>query len=322
MSFANIIGQESAIKFLKNIISQHLVSGAYLFVGPDGTGRQTTAIEFAKALNCQTKGLDSCDRCVSCRKISSMNHPDVSIVSRENKNGSIKIETIRDIIYQTGLKPYEGNFRVFIINDAETMTEEAQNAFLKLLEEPPSYHIFILTSSNISGLLPTVVSRCKIIKFYSIPQRCIKDFLRSAGLEDEKAETLSHIAMGSLGSAVLYKKNDIIAKRDKVINDFFLRKSVLLREDTLVENSEEDPETSLCLLLYWYRDLFISQFLQDRDFLLNIDRAGEIFSYAKRFSLRRLERDLLIIMDTFNMINKNVNPKIALFNMAISLRPV
>jgi DNA polymerase-3 subunit delta' len=320
MSFANIIGQDIAVKSLKNIISQHQARGAYLFLGPDGTGKRTTALEFAKTLNCENITLDACDRCIPCNKINSMNHPDVFMVFPENRFGSIKIGKIREVIYQSSLKPYEGKKRIFVINDAESMTEEAQNAFLKLLEEPPENHIFILTASNIAGLFSTVVSRCKILKFYLLGSNQIQEFLILAGIDQEKATLFSHMAMGSLGRAMDYKEKDIIAQRDRMVNDFFLRRSVLLREDVLNENVDKDPEESLYLLLCWYRDLLISKFMQDQNKLLNIDRSREIFSYADRFSQSKLQRDLLSIMNTIDYIRRSINPKIALFNMAVELK--
>lgn len=320
MSFSNIIGQDIAIKSLRSIIALDQVRGAYLFAGPDGVGKRTAGVEFAKALNCERGGPDACDTCQSCRKIDSMNHPDVFAAYPEGASFSIKIGTIREIIYQASLKPYEGRKRIFIINDSEAMTEEAQNAFLKLLEEPPQNHIFILTSSNTAGLLPTVLSRCKALKFYSLSQEKILESLRGCGASEEEAVLFSHMAMGSLGRAMDFKEKNIIAHRDQVINDFFFRKSALLRESVLAEHIEKDTEASLSMLLCWYRDLLVSKFTEDHDRLLNIDRAREIVSYAARFSKEKLQKDILNIMDTIDYIRRNINPKIALFNMAVQLK--
>lgn len=320
MSFERIIGQDIAVKALRNIIRHGQARGAYLFTGPDGVGKRTAAIEFAKALNCEQGDGDACDACASCKKIDSMNHPDVFVARPEGASFSIKIGTIREIIYQASLKPYEGKKRIFIINDAEAMTEEAQNAFLKLLEEPPLNHIFILTGSNMAGFLPTVLSRCKALKFYSLSRGMIRDFLKAREAGEEEAILFSHMAMGSLGRALDFKEKNIIAQRDQTINDFFFRKSALLREDVLAEHIQKDTEESLYMLLCWYRDLLVSKFTEDVDRVLNIDRTREIFSYAARFSKEKLQKDILNIMDTMDYIGRNVNPKIALFNMAVELK--
>lgn len=318
MSFKNIIGQDIAVRSLKNIIAQDQAKGSFLFLGPEGVGKLTTSIEFAKAINCEKTGED-CD-CAHCKKIDSLNHPDVFILHPEGASGSIKIEKIREIIYQASLKPYEARKRVFIINDAEEMTKEAQNALLKVLEEPPQNHILILIASNISGLLPTVLSRCKALKFYSLNQSQIKQFLRQRDVDDDAALLFSHMAMGSIGRAKDFIDKDVITRRDEVVNNFFLRKSALLRESVLKEEGLLDTEESLYMLLCWYRDLLVSKFAKESDELLNIDRSSEIISYANRFSKDKLQRDLLSIMTTIDYIRRNMNPKIALFNLAVELK--
>lgn len=311
MSFENIIGQDIAVNSLKGMIAQDTARGSYLFFGPDGVGKRTAAIEFAKVINCDD---------IASRKIDSGNHPDVFIIYPEGKSGSIKIEKIREIIYQVSLKPYEAKKRIFIINDAEAMTLEAQNALLKVLEEPPQHHILILTTSNAAALLSTVLSRCKVLKFYSLGQDRIQEFLEARGMEEKEAVLFSHMAMGSLGRAMELKKGDIIARRDQVVNDFFLRKSALLKENVLSGDLVKNIGQSLYMLLCWYRDLLVSKFTQAPDELLNADRSREIFSYASRFSREKLQKDVLAIMETIGHVRANVNPKIALFNLAVELK--
>lgn len=320
MPFENIVGQDIAIKSLKSIITEHRVTGSYVFMGSDGVGKRTTAIALAKAVNCAAGDSKLACDCNSCRKIDSGNHPDVFVILPEEKKGSIKIGKIREIIYEASLKPYEGKKRVFIINDAEAMTEEAQNALLKLLEEPPENHILLLTSSNLAGLLPTVLSRCKALKFYNLSQEVIWSLLKSRGAEDKEAVLFSHMAMGSVGRAMAFEENDIAAKRDRLVSNFFFRKSALLREDLLTEDMTDDKEEGLNLLLSWYRDLLISRFTREDKELFNIDRSVEISSYSQRFSQEKLERDIETIVNTIGYIKRNVNPKIALFDMAVELK--
>ena len=318
MPFENIIGQTTAVRSLENMILHDQVRGSFLFLGPDGVGKRTTSIEFAKAINCE-KMKEGC-RCASCKKIDSGNHPDVFIIEPEGSSSSIRIEKIRDIIYQASLKPYEARKKIFIINDAEDMTDEAQNALLKVLEEPPENHILILIASNISGLLPTVLSRCKVLKFYSLTQGQIQEFLQQEDIDEKDSSLFSHMAMGSIGRAMEFIDNDIITRRDEVVNNFFLRKSALLRESVLKEEGSRDTEESLYMLLCWYRDLLVSKFTKEDSVLLNIDRALEISSYGSRFTKEKLEKDLLNIITTIDYIRRNVNPKIALFNMAVELK--
>ncbi|MFC1509911.1 DNA polymerase III subunit delta' C-terminal domain-containing protein, partial [Candidatus Omnitrophota bacterium] len=147
----------------------------------------------------------------------------------------------------------------------------------------------------------------------------VEDFLKKDGLNEE-AVLFSHMAMGSLGKALDFKEKGVIKDRDKVVNDFFLRKSALLRENVLTEHIKGDIEESLYMLLCWYRDLLVSKFTQDKEELLNIDRSEEISSYSSRFSREKLEKDISSIMNTIGYIRSNINPKIALFNMAVELK--
>lgn len=320
MLFKDIVGQDMAIRALEGIVAHGQVMGSYLFIGPDGIGKRTAAIELAKAVNCLGGSQEGACGCNSCRKIDSGNHPDVFVIFPEGASAAIKIGSIRDIIYEESLKPYEGKKRIFIINDAEAMTEEAQNALLRLLEEPPQNHILILTSSNMTGLLPTVVSRCKVLKFYSLGQEKIKALLEARGLGNDEASLFSHMAMGSPGRAMALKEKDMMATRDQLVNNFFFRKSALLREDLLTENTGIDTEEGLYLLLCWYRDLLVSNLTHNEGELFNIDRLSEIASYSQRFSKDKLERDISVIIDTIGYIRRNINPKIALFNMAVELK--
>ncbi|MFH1782794.1 MAG: DNA polymerase III subunit delta' [Candidatus Omnitrophota bacterium] len=320
MSFNDIIGQDIAVRSIKSMIEKDEVRGSYLFLGPDGVGKRTLALEFAKAINCEGHGEVPCDECASCRKIKEGNHPDILSIYPEGKSRSIKIDIIREIIYQSSLKPYEAKKRFFIINDSSSMTEESQNALLKLLEEPPRNHILILTALNTAGLLPTVCSRCKTLKFYLIQKNRIEELLKKRDICDMEAVLFSHMSLGSIGKAFSFKEKDMISKRDKVINDFFFKKTAILRENVLDRDGKEDIEDLLYILLSWYRDLLIAKFTGDKESLLNIDRAEEIASLEERFSKERIEKDIFNIMDTASNIRRNVNPKLALFNMAVELK--
>ena len=320
MSFEKIIGQDVAIKAIKNMIAQDQVRGTYLFLGPDGVGKRATAISLAKAVNCEGDSRDTDCECASCKKIDFGNHPDMFLVYPEGASYSIKIIRIREIIYEASLKPYEAKKRVFIVNDAEAMTEEAQNSFLKLLEEPPKNHILILTSSNMAGILPTVISRCKILKFNKLAQPMIQGFLMSRDFDEGQAILYSHMAMGSIGRAIELKEMNIVSRRDEIVNNFFLSKSAIFRENVLSDSMKDDVEEELHILLYWYRDLLVYGFTNTEEELLNIDRHNEISSYAGRFSKKKLQRDITSILKTIELVRANVNPKSALFNMAVELK--
>lgn len=320
MSLSNIIGQARAVKLLQEIIREDHASGSYLFIGPEGVGKHTASIEFAKAINCEKKSLDACDKCVPCGKINSLNHPDVFIIQREEESSFIKIDKIRNIIYQASMKPYEAGKKIFIISDAECMNEESQNAILKILEEPRENQILILTTSRISGILATVISRCKTVKFNLLSQGEIQKFLIEVrGFEESEAILFSHMSLGSLGRAINFKEHDDIRERDKMLNDFFFKKRAIFREEVCDEKKYTDLESSLQMLLYWYRDLIVSKFSENKNIFLNVDKIEEIFSYSARFNLDKLERDIYSVIKAIDHVRKNVNPKMVLFNMALEL---
>jgi len=320
MAFRDIIGQERAVKFLRAVISEGKPCGSYIFIGPKGVGKRTTAMEFARALNCEKKGAEACGECASCNKINSLNHPDVFIIQAEKGSAFIKIDKIRDIIYQAGLKPYEAGKKIFIIVNAEHMNEESQNALLKILEEPRENQVFILTTSRVSGILPTALSRCKAVKFNLLGQAQIQKLLmEKRGFEEAESVLFSHMALGSPGRAMSFKDSDGIRERDKMLNDFFFRKRAIFREEVCDEKKYADLEGSLKMLLSWYRDLLVSKFTDDKDLFLNVDRIEEIFSYSARFSADKLGKDISSVMKTMNYLRRNVNPKTALFNMALEL---
>ncbi|MBU1912496.1 MAG: DNA polymerase III subunit delta' [Candidatus Omnitrophica bacterium] len=347
MPLRDIIGQDNAVKALNAMLGKEDINGAYLFLGPKGVGKFSAGIEFAKAINCAKLGPDACGECVSCKKmeptrakargscgrntepavvsvagecIDSLNHPDLFIIRKEEGASFIKIDRIRDVIYQASLKPYEARKKIFIIAEAEDMNEESQNALLKILEEPRENQIFILTTSAVSGILPTVFSRCKVVKFNLLSQARIQEILiNRQGFNEEEAVLFSRMALGSPGRAIAFKENDEIRERDRMLNDFFLRKRAILREEACDDKKYNDLDASLGMLLSWYRDLLVSKFTQDRNIFLNADRIEEIFSYSARFSADKLERDISSVMKTMNYIRRNINPKMALFNMAIEL---
>jgi len=167
MSFNDIFGHDKQIALLKGFIEQNRLPHALLFYGMEGIGKKTTALVFAKALNCLRENQDACDDCSSCRKVDHKNHLDVVLLEAEGQ--FIKIQAVRDLQQQMKFKPWEGKKRVCIIDDAEKMNDIAANALLKTLEEPSASNIMILISARPHQLPATVVSRCQQLKFRCFP---------------------------------------------------------------------------------------------------------------------------------------------------------
>ena len=208
MSLAEIIGQEKAIGMLTGILERQRLANSYIFSGEPGIGKRLTALNFAKAINCQkseaTSGTgtpdsglstrtDACDMCESCLKIKAGSHPDLLLISPEDRQ--IKIDEIRLIDEALSFKPFEGRKKIVIIDDADTMNIAAANAFLKTLEEPPEDSVIILISSRSDRLPATIRSRCSRVNFVTLSLETCKKVLRGK-VPDEELEVLARLSMG------------------------------------------------------------------------------------------------------------------------------
>ena len=199
--FKNIIGNEEIQKRLEKSVENRKVLHSYIFVGQEGIGKKKMAKEFAKMILCLGEP-KYCDNCKSCIEFNSENHPDFFELEPEEK--SIKIEQIRSMQTKIAEKPIISENKVYIINNADTMTKEAQNCLLKTLEEPPEYVTIILVGTNENLFLNTIKSRCVIMHFNPIKKEEIKKYLLQEN-EGEINETLLDMAQGSIGKAIQLK---------------------------------------------------------------------------------------------------------------------
>lgn len=282
MPFQHIKGQDSATEFLKRSAEGGRTAHAYLFIGPSGTGRKAAAVNFAKMVNClAVSGAGPCGECVSCRKIDSSNHPDVVIIAAAKDRSSIGIDDIRYVIKSIGLKPYEAKRKIYIIDGAGNLTREAQNAFLKTLEEPVSDSIIIFIVEDKSDLVPTIESRCQAVRFFSSGL--------TPGLANEKfAEKKSALLGGLIDGSFFDSDFDRLTK----------------------------PEARLYLeaMLTWYRDVLVAKASKGAEgvSLANSDRAEAIRSEALRLNFEFLYDIIERIILTGFYLEQNANPKLAI----------
>ncbi len=312
--FSSIIGQEKAKELLRRSVSQSKLSHAYLFRGPSGVGKKTTAHAFACQINCLSpKNFEEpCGVCTSCKKFRSGNHPD--FLKIEADGAAIKINQIRELKHALTFPPFEAKYRVVLLADVHTMRREAANSLLKTLEEPPSNTILILTGDEASEILPTIVSRCQVVPFHVLPYDKISEALMAENeLTPDYAFTLAAVAEGSLGRARLLQKKDLLSVRQEIIAQL-----LQLSQDqpesveiifALAEKAaklKEDLEELLDLLRLWLKDLIL-QVSGISEKIINHDLTPHLRDAANRWSLQQLSDKLLLIQEAKKQLARNCN---------------
>jgi DNA polymerase III subunit delta' len=323
----NLIGHEWAVDMLKKHIVNGTTRHAYLFAGPPGLGRRTLALRFAQALNCQTPlsaGIP-CGACRDCKQIEAMQHPDLSVIEPtiqdpDNRkelipaaNGEIRIQQIRELQRKINLRPYQSNFRILVFLRFQQASLEASNALLKTLEEAPSYAVLILTADNPEQLLPTIVSRCEVLRLRPLRVEEVQRALESRGLEIGRAKLIAHISGGRFGYALQLIENDaLLEKREERLNDIqnlisASRVQKFAYADKLSKDKDGMRQAVLFWLSYW-RDVMLRT-AQAETPLVNVDRNVEIEDLASRMDLSASRRVVSGLENVLEKMDRNVNSR-------------
>jgi DNA polymerase-3 subunit delta' len=331
-----IIGHDFQKQILLRAERENIVSHSYLFSGPDGIGKKLIAFEFAKLLNCNNRNLSNttnsdfgtCE-CNSCKKVEKGIHPDVVHVQYEGVK-SIKVEQVREGIEDMlFLKSYEGKFKVVIVDEAERMSSGAQNAFLKTLEEPPPYSVIILITSNPDSLLPTIRSRCQLIRFDALTEELIFEELKKRDdLSAEEALVCSKLSNGSLGRALMLD-SDIIEWRKELIEYLMHLKpySALrvlgLAESMPLSSSPEDMEKlnlAFEFISLWLRDLMLIKMDSGKEALTNIDLIEQSVEIAGKWDIDNILNKMNYVQNTWSDIHHlNANKQLSFENLFIRI---
>lgn len=326
MSFSDVIGQELPVNILQNSIKNQRISHAYLFIGKEGVGKEFVAFQFAKALNCDKLEVDSCEECISCRKFNNKNHPDIIQIIPDGN--SIKIDQIRKFQHQISYKPYESERKIYIIKEAEKMSLQAANSLLRILEEPPEYATIILLATREESLLPTITSRCQIIKFKPLMVEEIADKLVSEfGLEAAEAKKRAILADGSLNKAVSFSKEEetTLERRSEILNKVTdLLNLNLVEVFELAQQIGQDNEEISCILediMSFYRDLILYKGSNDSSLIINFDYEDDLVRLSSEYTFAELQSVIELLEETDNLIkNTNVDLQLALEVMLIKIK--
>jgi DNA polymerase-3 subunit delta' len=311
--FSDVIGHEEVLEKLKNALRSDRIANAYIFSGPDSVGKELVAMNFTKALNCLINREDPCDKCISCRKIDDENHADVMVIRPEGTR--LKIDQMRSLQRQGSYRAMEGNYKVYIIAEAEKMTAEAANSILKTLEEPPGVMVLILLTSYYNALLPTIRSRCQSLKFYPVPTTLLsEELVKRYGVPKSKAKWIAIRSQGKVGEALrlIEKKEEDQDELSASFPDLRMKNAnSLLSIFRKVENLSES-EDSLNIILSWYRDLLLAKYGCSQHLLVHSDKKSALEVTARSYSDDQIEKLIKGIMRTQNLIKKNVNSTLAM----------
>lgn len=326
-NFKDIIGQESIKKHLQTAIKTGNLSHAYIINGEYGSGRQTIASALAKTIQCQSKtdDTDACGVCTSCKQAESHNHPDIKYITHDKT--SISVNDIREQLNNDiSIKPYSSEYKIYIIPDANKMTEQAQNALLKTLEEPPVYAIIILLTENCDSLLPTIRSRCVTLTMNPVEKDKICTYLENKfQLEPEQAQIAANYCQGNIGKAIRFaSSSDFIEMKNQVLKLLKNLDSMDIASiiDTIKEFSthKNDINDYLDLMLLWYRDVLMFKVTKDANLLLYSDEYSAISEQATKRDYENIENIIAAIDKAKVRLKANVNFDVTIELMILAMK--
>lgn len=318
--FKDITGHNDILRVLKGALASKRISHAYLFAGPGGVGKTTVASIFAGVLLCfHPHPGGACGECRSCKQFRSGNHPDFHHLGPDG--AAIKISRIRQLQKEVSLQPYQGGRQVYVIQDADTMTKEAANSFLKILEEPPDGVVFILISDFPQYLPATISSRCQQINFRPLSnQEIALGLYRLKGISEKDSRLPVALSGGRLGQALELVENN--GERDKLFILLEQLDNATPSELCLLAGEwtgqEVDWQRVMDMLLLWYRDLLIWKNGR-KDLIVNCDRVDIIDLEVKKFSMHKVIQNMKAVEKARIELKTRVNTRLVLEKLFFSL---
>ncbi|MGQ0605035.1 MAG: DNA polymerase III subunit delta' [Anaerolineales bacterium] len=343
----NLIGHEWVVELLQRDLAHDRVRHTYLFTGPEGVGKRTLAAEFARALLCQQSLSEAtpCGQCRHCTLVAKGSHPDLFTIApilsgKRVRTEKIKIEPVRQLIYDLILKPVEAKRRVARLLNFDAANEQTQNALLKTLEEPPNNVVLLLTAESTEALLPTIVSRCEVIALRPLSLGTVRDALITQWMvAAEQADLLAHLSGGRLGwAARMAQDGEALEERTQKLNDLraLLRASRVERfayaEKLARENTLDRVQDTLALWQSFWRDVLLmtvgaaapqSGERETRGVsqaqaplapapLANPDRSEDIHALARTLTPQDSHHALTALRETSELLERNINARLAL----------
>lgn len=322
----NIVGHTDIIEYMKTAVSQNKVSHAYILNGERGSGKKMLAKLFAQSLQCEAGGEEPCNECHACKQAMSGNHPDIVRVVHEKPN-SISVDDIRrQVNDDIQVKPYSGKYKIYIIPEADLMTVQAQNAILKTIEEPPAYAVIFLLAENADSLLPTIRSRCVMLKLRNVKDALVKKYLMEhMQIPDYKADVCTAFAQGNIGRAVMLAESEYFNEiKDEAL--LLLKNIDTMELDEMIEavkriyNYKMEVTDYLDMLMIWYRDVLIYKATKNIDRLIFADQLDYIKERAKKSSYEGIETILEALEKAKARLKANVNFELVMELLLLTIK--
>jgi len=317
MPFADIVGNDKKKQLLINYIRKDRIPYGMILSGPKSANLGEFSLGLAKSLNCKNRKLDFCDSCDSCIAINKSIFPDVVLLLPDGQ--FYKKEQILDLIRENYKRPLISDKKIFILSDANKMNESSSNSFLKVLEEPSDSTIFILLTNNKSQLLPTILSRCQVLDFYSPSKMEIQTHLIKMGYDNAKAELLASVSRSSIENVL---KEDFYSFQDKRSSILLILEKLLKKrkiDDVLLSLHDQSRSRSkfiesftemINLISLMLRDIMILKIDLEKEFLINVDFYEKFVEFKKYIT----EKEILFLIRKMEFlkrdIKRNLNSKI------------
>lgn len=325
-AFRDIIGNNQIKELFLRSVKSGKIPHAFVLSGEDGMGKMMLARAFAKRLLCENPaGDDPCGNCHSCRQFESGNHPDVIFLTHE-KPGLIGVDDIRfglnqDIV----IKPYSSRYKIYIIDEAEKMTVQAQNALLKTLEEPPEYAVILLLTTNGANFLPTILSRCVVLNLKQVPEEEIRTVLTGRGVSADKLEPILKLCRGNVGRALkMADSEDFAAMMHEVMTwmETIHKMSIeeLLAAVGRLAEYKLEIEDCLDFIRMWYRDVLLFKVTNDLNVLVFQESYRAIREVASHSSFEGIEEVMQAIDTAGRRLDANVNFELTMELLLLAIR--
>ena len=323
--FKDILGHEGIIAHLQNAVSMDKISHSYIMSGEDGLGKNMLADAFAKTLQCEEGGITPCGKCRSCIQAESGNQPDIIHVTHEKPN-SIGVDDVREqLVDDIVIKPYSSKYKIYIIDEAEKLTVQAQNAILKTIEEPPAYGIILLLTTNAASMLETILSRSIVLNMKPVESEAFTSYMREKGVDEDKIPTLEKFSQGNIGKGLkLAQSDDFISMIQTIM--LLLKTASKMPFSELLESIAKLEEYKLSIkdcfgfMQMWYRDILIFKATRDPNLLIFAEEYSAINKVAQTCGYNEINRILEAINTASARLDANVNFQLTLELLWLTIR--